>query len=232
VKDETLHALLATREAGHAVVLATDLVTGAQHLLRPFDNDDQGTENPELLSAAARALAKDSSGIWETESARVFLHVLSGPIRVVIVGAVHVAQPLSVMASAAGFDVTVVDPRQAFATPERFPGVRLECSWPDEALARLALDERTAVVTVTHEAKLDDPALQAALRSPVFYIGALGSRRTHAKRLARLEEAGFGVADFERIRAPIGLAIGARSPGEIAASVVAEIVKVLRKLDE
>ena len=122
-------------------------------------------------------------------------------------------------------------PRQAFATAERFPGVRLECSWPDGALARLALDERTAVVTVTHEAKLDDPALQAALRSPVFYIGALGSRRTHAKRLARLEEAGFGVADFERIRAPIGLAIGARSPGEIAASIVAEIVKVLRKLD-
>ena len=228
MKGETLEAVLTARAADLAVVLATDLSTGQESLIRPLDDGHAGTENGALLAAASRALAADRSGIWETETERVFLHVYNTPVRVVIVGAVHIAQPLSVMGKEAGFDVVVVDPRTAFATDERFPGVRLERSWPDEALAELGLDHRTAVVTVTHDRKLDDPALQAALRSPAFYIGALGSRRTHAKRVARLEGAGFDATDVARLHAPVGLDIGARTPGEIASSVLAEIVKVLR----
>ncbi len=145
-----------------------------------------------------------------------------------IVGAVHIAQSLAPMAAMAGFDVTVVDPRRAFATADRFPGVKLRHDWPDEAMAELVPDVRTAVVTLTHDPKLDDPALIAALRAPVFYIGALGSRKTHAGRLKRLAEAGFGEADFARIHGPAGLDIGAKSPAEIAVSVLAQLTAARR----
>ena len=133
------------------------------------------------------------------------------------------------MGRIAGYDVTVVDPRTSFASPERFPEMRLLTSWPDEAMAALAPDARTAIVTLTHDPKLDDPALQAALRSPAFYIGALGSKKTHASRVARLSDAGFSQDEIARIHGPVGLAIGARSPAEIAISIMAEITETLRK---
>ena len=144
------------------------------------------------------------------------------------VGAVHIAQPLARMAALAGYLVTVVDPRTAFASDERFPGVEVSTDWPDEALEKLQLNRRTAVVTLTHDPKLDDPALATALRSDVFYIGALGSKRTHAGRLKRLGELGFGEKDFARIHGPVGLDIGAVSPSEIAISILAQITLVLR----
>ena len=226
MKDTTLHALLQARAEGEAVVLATDLTTGGEELIRPFA---ERSGNADVLVEAAREAAlADRFGTVETESGRTFLHVFNPPARLIVVGAVHIAQPLAAMATRAGYDVTVVDPRAAFATEERFPGVALMKCWPAEGLSQLGLDRRTAVVTVTHDTKLDDPALQAALASDVFYIGALGSRRTHGARLKRLKDAGFEEEDVRRIHAPVGLDIGARTPGEIAASVLAEIVQVLR----
>ncbi len=226
MKDVTLHALLEARADGEAVVLATDLATGEEEFIRPFAA--RSGDGNALVEAAREAAVADRSRTVETESGSTFLHVFNPPVRLIVVGAVHIAQPLTAMATKAGYGVTVVDPRAAFATEERFPGVALVKSWPAEGLAQLGLDRRTAVVTVTHDPKLDDPALQAALTSDVFYIGALGSRRTHGARLKRLRDAGFGEEDVGRIHAPVGLDIGARTPGEIAASVLAEIVQVLR----
>ena len=222
----TLSALLDAREQGDAVVLATDLATGEQQLLRPFQIPEG--DGDALVEAAREALLADESRTFEPDSGRWFMHVFNPPVRVIIVGAVHIAQPLSAMAAKAGFAVTVVDPRGAFATEQRFPGIPLLKAWPAEGLAQLGFDRRTAVVTLTHDPKLDDPALHAALASPAFYIGALGSRRTQSVRLERLREAGFGDDDLARIHAPVGLDIGARTPGEIAASILAEIVRVLR----
>jgi xanthine dehydrogenase accessory factor len=145
--------------------------------------------------------------------------------RLLIVGAVHIAQALAPMAAAAGFEVIVIDPRGAFASAERFPGVQLSDEWPDEALARLGLDAATALVALSHDPKLDDPALELALPSALFYIGALGSRRTHEKRLERLCAAGLGDLTG-RIHSPIGLDLGGRAPAEIAVSILAEVIRV------
>ncbi|WP_395832160.1 XdhC family protein, partial [Elstera sp.] len=145
-----------------------------------------------------------------------------------LVGAVHIAQAVIPMAQALGYAVTVIDPRQAFATPERFPGIALSTDWPDEALDALKPDSRTAIVTLTHDPKLDDPALTAALKSDAFYIGALGSRKTHTSRLQRLTEAGFTDADLQRIQGPVGLAIGAKTQAEIALSILAQITAMRR----
>ncbi len=154
----------------------------------------------------------------------LFVRVYAGPPRLLVIGAVHVASALAPMAALAGFEVTVIDPRRAFATSERFPNVTLSHEWPDEAMTRLEPDGRTAVVTLTHDPKLDDPALVAALNSPAFYVGALGSTRTHAKRVQRLTEQGLGDR-VGRIHAPVGLALGARSPSEIAVAILAQIVQ-------
>ena len=147
----------------------------------------------------------------------------------VIVGAVHIAQPLSRMASVAGYDVTVIDPRTSFATDERFPGMTLNNEWPDDGMRALDPDRRTAVVTLTHDPKLDDPGLEVALKSDAFYVGALGSRKTHSSRVERLSEAGFSAAEIAKIHAPVGLAIGSVSPAEIAVSILAQITEVLHK---
>ncbi len=171
---------------------------------------------------AARA-AEDRTG---TDGARIAV-VHNPPLRMAIIGGVHVAQALAGMAALAGFDVTVIDPREAFASPARFPGVALSNDWPDEALRAFAPDARSAVVTLTHDPKLDDPALRAALATQAFYIGALGSRRTHAGRIQRLEAAGLG-AEAPRVHGPVGLDIGAATPGEIAAAILAQAVAVLR----
>ncbi len=217
-----LAGLLAAREEGRAAVLATRLRDGAQMLL-----PEQAAPVP-LQDAASLALARDESRMAEIEGEDWFLHVQAPPHRLIVVGAVHVAQALVALAAPLGMLLTVVDPRAAFATDERFPGVALSQAWPDEALDALGLDARCAVVMLSHDPKLDDPALDRALRSRAFYIGALGSRKSHAARLARLAELGHGEEQLARIRGPVGLALGAATTAEIALSILAEIVAVRR----
>ena len=220
---ETLHRLDAARGGGRPVVLATRLPDGLQLLLP----DDPAA--PTLLDAARDALRRDRSLVAEADGASWFLHAHNPKLRLVVVGAVHIAQALVPMAAQLGYGVTVVDPRRAFATDERFPGVAVSTDWPDEAMDALGPDTRTAVVTLTHDPKLDDPALDRALRSPAFYVGALGSRRTHARRLDRLRELGHDDAALARIHGPVGLDIAAVTAPEIALSVLAQIVEVRRR---
>jgi xanthine dehydrogenase accessory factor len=222
VKRDLLHRLIDARAKGLGVVLATRLDTGVQRLI------ERGDKAEALAMAAQSALARDQSGTVEVDGVGWFLNVFNSPPKLYIVGAVHIAQPLSQMAALAAFDVTVIDPRTAFATNERFPHLHLITAWPDEALADLPLDARTAVVTLTHDPKLDDPALVAALKSEAFYIGALGSKKTHAARVGRLTAAGFDAAAIARIRGPVGLDIGAVSPAEIAVSIMAQVIDTLR----
>jgi len=165
----------------------------------------------------------------EHEGQSLFLTVQTPPVKVVVIGAVHISQALAPMGRGLDLDMTIVDPRTAFATPERFPDVPVVAEWPDDALPRLGLDRYTALVALTHDPKIDDPALSAALNAECFYIGALGSKKTHARRIERLTAAGFDKADLARIHAPIGLDIGAVSPAEIAVSVLAEIIATLRR---
>jgi xanthine dehydrogenase accessory factor len=181
------------------------------------------------LTLALQALDDDPSSTIETSAGPVFVEVWNPKPRLLIIGAVHTAQALVPLARMAGYEVTVIDPRTAFGSSARFPDVTLSNDWPDEALAKLAPDRRTAILTLTHDPKIDDPALTLALRSAAFYIGALGSKRTHAKRIERLREAGFDEPAINRIRGPVGLAIGARTPAEIAISIMAEITAVLRR---
>jgi len=225
MKPGILAAVQAARARGTPAVLATAIPEGTQALL--LEDGALGDPLPEEgRERALRAAAADETGIVEVAGGRWFLQVFNPPLRLVLVGAVHIAQPLAPMAALAGYAVTIVDPRGAFATAERFPGVTLSDLWPDEAMDALRPDARTAVVTLTHDPKLDDPALDRALRSPAFYIGALGSRRTHAARLSRLAELGHDAAALARIRGPVGLSIEAVTPAEIAVSILAEIVAV------
>lgn len=232
MRRATLDALIAGRAAGRPMALATRLADGAQWLVEPdaagAPGDTAGGAPPAIAAAARDAIAADASRTVDLDGGAVFLHVHNPPWRMWIVGAVHIAQALAPMAAAAGYRVGVVDPRGAFATAERFPGVDLSSAWPDEALEAAGLDSRCAVVALTHDPKLDDPALALALRSDAFYIGALGSTRTHAKRLERLREAGFDAAAAARIHGPVGLAIGARSPAEIAVAVLAQVIRARR----
>jgi len=227
VKAELLDRLLRDRKEKRAVVLATTLPTGEGRLIYP---QPAAGEAPELRDAAAAALDRDQCVTLELGGeASVFLQPFNPPLRLVLVGAVHIAQPLSRMAALADFEVVVVDPRSAFSTEARFPGVTRVLAWPDRALLELGLDRRAAVVTLTHDPKLDDPALVVALRSPAFYVGCLGSGKTHASRLARLRELGFTEAELSRLLGPVGLRLGARSPAEIAVSILAQIVEHLRR---
>lgn len=215
---ELLSRLQTARAALRPVVLLTRLSDGEQRLW-PSDALP-GT----LADAAQQALNEDRTAQATLDGESWFIQPHNPPLRMIVVGAVHVAQALVPLASAMGFAVTLVDPRRAFATRERFAGVTLNHEWPDEAMTELAPDARTAVVTLTHDPKLDDPALDVALRSPAFYIGALGSKRTHAKRVDRLKELGHEEAAIARIAAPIGLDIGAVTAPEIALSIMAQIV--------
>ena len=228
MKAAILERLLKDRAAKHAVVLVTELQSGAQALVYPQDMFGDLALDGDALQRIRQNLETDDSGTVELGGKRLFLQVQNPSLRLVIIGAVHIAQTLAPMAALAGYSVTIVDPRRAFATDARFPDVKLIAEWPDEAMATMKLDRRTAVVTLTHDPKLDDPALQTALKSDVFYIGALGSRKTHAARLARLKAAGFDDAECARIHGPVGLAIGAESPAEIAISILAQITAVLR----
>ena len=239
MKAELLSQLVEDRRHERAVVLGTNLDTGEQILLYPLETGSEvsgpetevgGPQTSEDLHQAARtALLNDRSQPVDGPDGRFFLQVHNTPHRMVLVGAVHIGQPLAQMASHAGFSVSVVDPREAFNTEIRFPGVDRLLSWPDVALAGLALNHRTAVVILTHDPKLDDPALATALGSPAFYIGALGSRMNQGLRLERMREAGFDEATLSRIRGPVGLKIGARTPGEIAAAILAEVIGELRR---
>jgi xanthine dehydrogenase accessory factor len=182
----------------------------------------------ELVEASKAALGSEEAGNVTLGDEIWFIHPHNPPLRIIVVGAVHIAQAMAPMAAPLGFSMVVVDPRRAFASEERLPGVTLSTDWPDEAMEALAPDARTAVVTLTHDPKLDDPALDAALKSEAFYIGALGSRRTHAKRVARLTELGHGAEAMGRIHAPVGLNIEAITAPEIALSIMAEIVAARR----
>jgi xanthine dehydrogenase accessory factor len=222
VTPELLSTLAEARAAKRPVVVATKLPTGEQMLL-PAPGAPA-----ELAAAAARALERDESGTVKLADGDWFLHAYNPPPRLIVVGAVHIAQALVPMAMELGLAVIVVDPRRSFASSERFPNVTVLTDWPDEAMDTLTLNERTAVVTLTHDPKLDDPALDRALKSPAFYIGALGSRRTHAARLARLRELGHSEEALARIRGPVGLDLEAVTAPEIALSILAEFVAVRR----
>ncbi|MFO0183381.1 MAG: XdhC family protein [Alphaproteobacteria bacterium] len=222
MKSATLARLQAERAAKRAVVLLTRLSDGAQ-LLWP------GDEMPDaLVEASKAALGSEEAGNVALGDETWFIHPHNPPLRIIVVGAVHIAQAMAPMAAPLGFSRVVVDPRRAFASEERLPGVTLSTDWQDEAMVALAPDARTAVVTLTHDPKLDDPALDAALKSEAFYIGALGSRRTHAKRVARLTELGHNAEATGRIHAPVGLNIEAITAPEIALSIMAEIVAARR----
>ena len=219
-----LSALNAERAARRAAILVTDMGSGEQRLVR--EADVSGDPVAPLLEERFRS---GKSGTVEADGRQLFLNVQVPPVKAVVVGAVHISQALAPMARALDLDVTVIDPRTAFATPERFPNVPMLAEWPDAALPRAGLDRYTALLALTHDPKIDDPALTAALKAECFYIGALGSKKTHARRVERLKEAGFGDADIARIHAPIGLDIGAVSPAEIAVSILGEMIAALRK---
>lgn len=225
MKQSVLDEVLECIEAKQPIVLATSLESGEQRLRRPGEGE---SDEERILVATALRLDRPVSTDGEN-GPRWFYQPFNPPLRMILVGAVHIAQPLSVMATLAGYEVTVVDPRSAFAAAERFPSVTLSLAWPDEALESLGLDARCAVVTLTHDPKLDDPALSVALRSDAFFIGCLGSKKTHATRRKRLAKAGFTEAELDRMHGPVGLPIGSRSPAEIAVSVLAQVTQALRK---
>jgi xanthine dehydrogenase accessory factor len=229
MKGRTLDHVVAAARDHRSVALATNLTTGGQLVL-----DGDQVEGDLALDGAALDTVREAwrggrNRTIETPAGLVFVEVLTPPHRCFIVGAVHIAQPLAKILVMTDYAVTIVDPRESFATEARFPGIEMTSEWPDEAFERLKPDRGSAVVALTHDPKLDDPALAAALRSDCFYIGALGSRRNHAGRCARLKEQGFSDGDVARIHGPIGLAIGAISPAEVAVSIVAEMTRILRQ---
>jgi len=226
MKAETLAALQDARTKRRAVTLATRLSDAAETLVYRDGAKGELAGDAAIVAAAQRAMDIGKSETIDVGDAKIFLNVYVPPPRLIIVGAVHIAQSLAPMAAMLEFDVTVVDPRGAWATTQRFPGVKVIQDWADDAFQAMGLDVSTAVVTLTHDPKLDDPALESALKSDVFYIGALGSRRTHAKRKERLAEVGVTEEMFARVHGPVGLNIGAKSPAEIAVSILGQIIEV------
>jgi xanthine dehydrogenase accessory factor len=220
---DILHSLNTERAARRAAIIVTDIASGAQRFVAA--TDVAGDPLREVLEAHLRS---GKSGMEETAQGKVFLTVHVPPARLVITGAVHISQALAPVARLLGYDVTIVDPRNAFASPDRFPDVKVIAQWPGEALPPLGIDRYTAFVALTHDPKIDDPALLHALSRDCFYIGALGSKKTHARRLERLKAQGVTEAALTRIHAPIGLAIGAVSPPEIAVAIMGEITASLR----
>jgi xanthine dehydrogenase accessory factor len=227
VNLDLLKTLNEERAARRATIVVTDVATGAQRLVKGAD-----VAADPLKDVLAEAVRTAKSGMVETPDGKVFLTVHVPAPRLVITGAVHISQALAPMAAMLGYDVTIVDPRTAFASVERFPDVKVIAEWPDEALPPLNVDKYTAFVALTHDPKIDDPALQHALARDCFYIGALGSRKTHARRVTRLTEGGLSEATVARIHAPIGLPIGAISPAEIALAIMGEITQRLRQKPE
>jgi len=229
MKLAMLKRVQAAREDGQCVEIVTDLSSHDQYLV-----DRQGVVlagakpskefERQLAKISRESAAHDLSKLYVLEGRRVFVQVFGPPYRLIVVGAVHISQHLLPMARMVGFEVHLVEPRTAFGSPERFPGMNINTSWPDQALEEIGLTARTAVVTLSHDPKIDEPALTAALGGGVFYIGALGSRKTHAKRLRRLAGLGVPENEFEKIHSPVGLPLGGRSPAEIAVAILAEII--------
>jgi xanthine dehydrogenase accessory factor len=223
-RADRLAAFNAERAMRRPCILVTNIASGKQRLVRAADVDSEP-----MADILKERLRLGKSGIVEWGGEELFLRVETPPVRLVVIGAVHVSQMLAPIVSLAGFDMIIIDPRNAFATPERFPGVQLITEWPEVALASLHLDHYTAMVLLTHDPRIDDQGLTEALRADCFYIGALGSRKTHANRLERMRAKGFGDAVLKRIHAPIGLDIGAVSPAEIAVSIAGEIIADLHR---
>lgn len=224
MKLDILTALNAERAARRAAILVTQVDGGRQRLVKA---DDVGKDP--LRSVLAEHLRTSKSGMEETAEGKVFLTVYVPAPQLVIIGAVHISQALAPIGNLLGYDVTIVDPRTAFASPERFPDVKVIAEWPDKALPPLNVDRYTAFVALTHDPKIDDPALLHALARDCFYVGALGSRKTHGRRVERLKAQGLSEAAIARIAAPIGLDIGAVSPAEIAVAIIAQITERLRE---
>ena len=222
MKLDILTALNAERAARRAAIVISNVETGKQRFVKAGE-----IGRDPLRVALSEHLRTGKSGMAETAEGRVFLTVYVPAPQLVITGAVHISQALAPIGKLLGYDVTIVDPRTAFASPERFPDVKVIAEWPDEALPRLNVDRYTAFVALTHDPKIDDPALRHALARDCFYIGALGSRKTHARRIERLKAQGLSVADIARIHAPIGLDIGAVSPAEIAVAIMAQVTERL-----
>jgi xanthine dehydrogenase accessory factor len=231
VKIALLAALNAERKARRAAVMVTDMESGEAELVRVAELSRLPLAGTARGEAIAAALRQGRSAMADVEGRKLFLTVHVPPVKLVVTGAVHISQAMVPVAEVLGLDMTVVDPRTAFATPERFPNVALIAEWPDVALPPLGVDRYTAFVALTHDPKIDDPALVHALKAECFYIGALGSRKTHARRIERLQAEGFPADAIARIHAPIGLDIGAVSPAEIAVAILGEVVAELRRKD-
>jgi len=224
MKIDILAALNTERQARGAAIVITDTASGTQRLVKAAD-----VAKDPLRAELAERLRTGKSGMAETAEGRVFFTVYVPAPQLVITGAVNISQALAPIGQMLGYDVTIVDPRTAFASIERFPDIKVIAEWPDTALPPLNVDRYTAFVALTHDPKIDDPALTHALKRDCFYIGALGSRKTHARRVERLKQQGFSDADIARIAAPIGLDIGAVSPAEIAVAIMAQITEKLRE---
>jgi xanthine dehydrogenase accessory factor len=232
MKRAVLDAVLKARAQARPLALATEIKTGLQCALGPDGKSAGELDTSEAIEdAASTALRNNSPVTVDGPNGPIFVQPFNPDLRMYIVGAVHIAQALAPMATITGYEVTVIDPRGSFATPERFPGINLSTDWPDEAIGQAPPDSRTAVITLTHDPKLDDPALVAALKSEAFYIGALGSRKTHGLRQERLRAEGFDDRAIARIHGPIGLALGGRSPAEIAIATLAQATQVLHETD-
>ena len=228
MKDETLSLILSEKNNRNTIIVATEINSGEQIIINEKNDTDI---NNKILTAAKNNIIQGKSEILEIESNKWFLNITLPPLRLITVGAVHIAQPLAEIATISGYEVIIIDPRAAFANNQRFPDIKIINEWPEVALNELGIDNRTAVVTLTHDPKLDDSALNAALKSKAFYIGSLGSKKTHKARVQRLKIANFSEDEIKRIHGPIGLAIGAKSPQEIAISIISEIITIRNKLE-
>jgi xanthine dehydrogenase accessory factor len=228
MKSDVLSAILQAKRAKVPLALLTQLRTGEQIVVGPTSTSGDAEIDEVAIKRSRELLAEDRSERFESASGSVFIQVFNPPFKLILVGAVHIAQTLAVLGSLAGYEILIIDPRGAFSAAERFAGFRVDARWPDRALAEVTADRRTALVALTHDPKLDDPALDWALRSTAFYIGALGSRKTQEKRLNRLAKRGFAATDCARIHGPVGLGIGAVTPAEIAISIMAQITQVRR----
>lgn len=218
MKDKTLKLVLSEKNNRNTIIVATELESGQQIILNNNDKNNQ------IYISAKSLIKQGKSDIINIDNQRWFINISLPPLRLVTVGAVHIAQPLAEIATIAGYEVTIIDPRAAFANNKRFPNINIVNEWPEEALIDFKIDNRTAVVTLTHDPKLDDSALYAALNSKAFYIGSLGSKKTHNARIERLKIAGFNEDAIKHIHGPVGLSIGAKSPQEIAISIMSELI--------
>lgn len=225
MKKEILDIILSSRSKKQTLAVITRVADGMQWAVLENDSENHEVFTPLEIDTIKTSMRDNKSSLISDE--KFFAHIYTPPLRLIIIGAVHIAQFLAPMAKVAGFDVTVVDPRSSFATPSRFPEINLSDEWPDDGILKLKPDTRTAVVTLTHDPKLDDPALVETLKTPAFYIASLGGTRTHGKRLERLKKEGFDEKELLRINGPAGLDIGSVAPSEIAISILAELTAAL-----